>query len=97
MDDKVAIITGSGKGYGKSIAKAYAENGYTVIIAEINTENGKSVSEEINVQGGKAYFIKTDISNVDEIVSLMKNVFERMGRIDVLINNAGLSEFYKSP
>lgn len=94
MNDKVAIITGSGKGIGKAVATVYAENGYTVIIAEINTEYGNTVSEEINAHGGKAYFIKTDISKVDEIVSLMKNVFEMSGRIDVLVNNAGLSEFY---
>lgn len=94
MKDKVAIITGSGKGIGKAIALAYSEKGYTVVIAEINTENGKLVSEEINSKGGKALFIKTDISRIEEIAALMKDVNDKLGRIDVLINNAGLSEFY---
>ncbi len=94
MEDKVAIITGSGKGIGRGIAKAYSEKGYTVVIAEINDENGNSVSEEINSNGGKSLFIKADISRVEEIVALMKDVYEKLGSIDVLVNNAGLSEFY---
>ncbi len=94
MEAKVAIITGSGKGIGRGIATAYSENGYTVVIAEINAENGVSVAEEINSKGGKAFFIKTDISRVDQIAALMKDVYDSFGRIDVLINNAGLSEFY---
>ena len=85
--NKVAIITGAGRGIGKELARALAWLGAKVIIAEIN-EYGKEVEDLIRSEGGTALFMKTDISKEEDIKKLEKTVFERYGKIDILINNA---------
>jgi NAD(P)-dependent dehydrogenase (short-subunit alcohol dehydrogenase family) len=92
--NRVVVVTGAGHGIGESIAKTFASNGDKVVIAEINVENGERVLNEIIAQGGEALFVKSDVSCVAELEHLMKRTIEEYGRIDVLINNAGLSEFY---
>lgn len=87
--DKTIIITGGGRGIGKSIAKAYAQEGANVVIAEKTVELGKNTEQEILLEGGKALFIQTDVSNPGDIVNMISQSREMFGRIDVLINNAG--------
>jgi len=91
---KVAIVTGAGHGIGESIARTFAANGYKVVIAEIDVENGERVLSEILETGCDAIFVKTDVSSLSDLEILMKTTVEKFGRIDVLINNAGLSEFF---
>lgn len=93
MKKKVAIITGSGKGIGKSLARAFALKKYHVVIAEIDQESGRETMDELLESGESAHFIKTDVSKVSDIESMVTKTMEQFGRIDVLINNAGLSEF----
>ncbi len=94
MDKQVVIVTGAAKGIGKGIAKLFSREGYAVVIADIDSEKGTTVSERISLEGGDSVFFKTDVSRVDDIKLLMEAVFDKYGRIDILINNAGLSEFY---
>ncbi|MDA3880012.1 MAG: SDR family oxidoreductase [Prolixibacteraceae bacterium] len=93
MRKKVAIITGSGRGIGKEVALAFARKKYQVIVAEIDTTLGKQTIDEINEMGEAAVFVKTDVSKVDEIEAMVEHVVAEYKRIDVLINNAGISEF----
>ncbi|MGF7137776.1 SDR family NAD(P)-dependent oxidoreductase [Roseimarinus sediminis] len=93
MKKKVAIISGSGKGIGKSLARAFALKKYHVVIAEIDQESGRETMDELLEAGESARFIKTDVSKVSDIESMVAKTIEQFGRIDVLINNAGLSEF----
>ncbi|MFX1313549.1 MAG: SDR family NAD(P)-dependent oxidoreductase [Promethearchaeota archaeon] len=85
--DKVAIITGAGRGIGKELARALAWLGAKVIIAEIN-EYGKEVEDLICLEGGTALFMKIDVSKEEDIKKLEKTIIERFGKIDILINNA---------
>lgn len=94
--DKVVIITGAGKGIGKAIAMGYASKGANVVIAEKETKPGKVTEKAILSSGGNAAFIKTDVSSPKDIQQLIRKTVELFDRIDILINNAGLSEF-KSP
>lgn len=93
---KVVIVTGAGKGIGKSIAEAYASEGAKVIIAEMDADAGVRTETEINSQNLRAEFIKTDVSRPDDVNDLMRKVTEKYLRIDILINNAGISK-WESP
>lgn len=90
LKEKVAIITGAGSGQGKASAKLFASEGAKVVIAEWNEENGKQVEEEIRAAGHEAVFMKTDVSNEENVRDVINQVVERYGRIDVLFNNAGI-------
>jgi len=85
--NKVAIITGAGRGIGKELARALAWLGAKVVIAEIN-EYGKQVEDLICSEGGTALFVKTDVSKEEDIKKLEKIVIERFDKVNILINNA---------
>jgi len=85
--NKVAIITGAGRGIGKELARALAWLGAKVVIAEIN-EYGKEVEDLIYSEGGTALFVKTDVSKEEDIKKLEEIVIGRFKKVDILINNA---------
>ena len=89
LQDRVAIVTGSGKGIGKAIAAAFAQNGARVIIAEMDKEAGKAAAEEINADGGEALFIQSDVLDSAQVDRLMAETVKAFGRIDILVNNVG--------
>ena len=88
FSDKVVIVTGGSKGIGKAIADMYINEGAKVIVADI-----KEPTEVTSEYPYNATFIKTDVRVEQDIISLMKNVVEQFGKIDILINNAGISIF----
>ena len=85
LENKIAIITGGGRGIGKAITHRYLDEGATVIIAELNEQFGKETADSI---GG--HFVKTDISDEDSVSSLFKYVKTKFSRLDILVNNAGI-------
>jgi 3-oxoacyl-[acyl-carrier protein] reductase len=87
MEDKVVLITGGAAGIGKATAKRFAEEGGKVIICDINEEAGQKTCTEL---GSGAVFYKVDIANQDEVQKWVDDVAEKYGRVDVLINNAGI-------
>lgn len=91
LRDKVAVVTGGGRGIGEAIAMAFAKEGAQVAVADIEDDTAHAVSEKIKALGPKALPVKTDVSRRDEVVSLMESVFKEFGRIDILVNNAGIS------
>lgn len=94
--DQVVIITGGANGIGKGLAAAYAKKGANVVVADITEETGQNVVEEINKQNGKGIFVQTDVRKEEDIIRLMKIAYNTYGRIDIMINNAGVSR-WKSP
>tara|TARA_B100001094_G_scaffold1026_1_gene962 strand:- start:374 stop:1102 length:729 start_codon:yes stop_codon:yes gene_type:complete len=85
LENKIAVVTGGGRGIGKAITHRYLDEGATVIIAELDERSGKKTSDSI---GG--HFFKTDISDEDSVNSLFEYVKTKFSRLDILVNNAGI-------
>ena len=85
LKNKIAIITGGGRGIGRATARQYSKEGATVIIADFNNQIGEIAAKEIN-----GYFIEVDISNQKSVNSLFNYVEHKFGRLDILVNNAGV-------
>lgn len=90
VKDKIVIVTGAGSGIGKATAIHFAKHGATVVVSDINLENAKKVAEEIVTNNGKALPIKANVVNYEEVNSLVKQTVAEFGRLDVIVNNAGI-------
>ncbi|MCY3900216.1 MAG: glucose 1-dehydrogenase [Caldilineaceae bacterium] len=90
LKDKVAIVTGAGRGLGRAIAGQFAEEGATVVIAEQNAESGPRVLAELQSAGATAIYVRTDVSCRPDVERLVGETVRRFGRIDVLVNNAAV-------
>ncbi len=85
LDGKVCVITGSGRGIGKTTAKQFAKEGAKVVVAEFEETSGKSTADEV---GG--LFVKTDVADKKSVDSLIQSTMDAYGCVDVLVNNAGI-------
>lgn len=90
LKDQVAIITGGGSGIGRSISFAFASEGARVVVAARNFARLKEVADDINSRGGKAAAMAVDITNEMNVQEMVARTVEEFGRIDVLVNNAGI-------
>ena len=90
LENKVALITGSGSGIGKAAAILFAEQGAKVVISDINESHGHSTVEELKKKGGDAFFIKADSSKPEDNEALIKQTIQKYGRLDIAVNNAGI-------
>lgn len=90
LDDKISLVTGAGQGIGKAIALAFASEGSTVVVNDINLDTACTTAQEIITMGGKALAIRADVSKKDEVSSMLHELLRNFGRIDILINNAGV-------
>jgi NAD(P)-dependent dehydrogenase (short-subunit alcohol dehydrogenase family) len=90
LENKVAIITGSGSGIGKSAAMLFAKEGAKMIISDINEAHGNSVVDEITKNGGAAFFVKADSSKPEDNEALVKQTLDKYGSLDIAVNNAGI-------
>jgi len=90
LQDKVAIVTGGAKGQGRASALLFGEEGARVVIADWDFEEAKVVEGEIKAAGGESTAIKTDVSNEDDIKTMIKTAIDNYGHLDILFNNAGI-------
>ena len=91
LKGKIALITGAAQGLGAAIAKRFSEEGASVVICDLNAEVGASTVTEIEGKGGVAAFVRLDVAKEQDWADAMAAVVAKFGRLDVLVNNAGIN------
>jgi NADP-dependent 3-hydroxy acid dehydrogenase YdfG len=87
---KIIVITGASSGLGEATARLLAAQGASVVLGARRMDRIQSLADELNRNGGKALAVKTDVTHCDEVKRLVDTAVQRYGRIDVMLNNAGL-------
>mgnify|MGYP000393470433 CR=1 FL=1 len=93
LQNKVAWVTGSGRGIGKAIALSLAKEGAKVVVSDIDMNNCENVVAEIKKQNGSAVALQCDVSSKTDVENTVKRIIEEYDRLDILVNNAGIVEF----
>ena len=90
MTHQVVLVTGSGRGIGRAIALAFAQTGWAVVVNDIDAASAEAVAREIGEQGGQSLAYAADVSDSAEVAAMFHHVADRWGRLDALVNNAGI-------
>ena len=94
LEDAIAMVTGSGQGIGFAIARRFAEEGATVVIAELDHALGKDAAERIAAEtGSRVFAVATDVADPVSVAAAVREVETRLGAVTVLVNNAGIAVF----
>lgn len=90
LNGKVAIITGAASGIGRAAANIFAEEGASVLIADVRKESGKRVAEGIRTKGLQAEFFLADVTDISQVEKMILKAVQLFGKLDILYNNAGV-------
>ncbi len=93
LQDRTAIVTGGGQGIGRAICGIFAEEGASVVVADIDESNAQETARRLNRSGHRARAVRADVSVGTEINALVDGTLRDRGRVDILVNNAGLAVF----
>ena len=96
LQNKVALVTGSANGMGAAEAKLFAQEGAKVVVADRLDDSGQQVVDAIAAAGGEAYFAHLDVTREEDWQEVITTAVSRYGKLDVLVNNAGISGSYQS-
>lgn len=91
LEGRVALITGGGSGIGAATANLFAREGAAVCVADVVEANAQSVAESIVREGGRALAVTCDVTNKDQVAAMVQKTLQAFGRLDILINNAGIN------
>jgi len=92
LKDKVAIVTGAASGFGKGIAERFAQEGASVIVADLNGDAAAQVAEAIRDQGGAAKSVEADVTSGDDVKAMVEAATAGFGGLDIVVNNAGIPQ-----
>ena len=97
LKDKVAIVTGAGRGIGKTVALAFADAGANVVAVDLALPPVEETADEIRARGGRALAVRADVSKSDDLVKMADAASREFGGIDILINNAAIADIKPKP
>lgn len=93
QDKKIALITGGSRGIGKEVAKKFAKEGYNIVINYVSDNtNIQELEKEFEELGAEVLLIKTDVTSFEECENMVKDAIQKFGKIDVVVNNAGITK-----
>ncbi|MGI6379888.1 MAG: SDR family NAD(P)-dependent oxidoreductase [Anaerolineae bacterium] len=93
LEGQVGIVTGGGQGLGQEFCQAFAEAGADVVVAEQNPATGPVTVDRIEARGRRGLFVETDVTSKASVVAMVEQTLEAFGRIDFLMNNAGITKW----
>jgi len=91
LESQVAIVTGGGSGFGECMSHLFSAHGAKIVVADMNEANGRKVADDLTAAGGKAIFVRADVSVSNDVAALVHTAVERFGKLDLMVNNAGIS------
>jgi len=91
LENKTVIVTGAGRGIGRTIALSLAKEGANVVVSDINLKEARQVAKEIEGLGRMSFAVKTDVTSKNDVDDLMKITLEKFSSLDILVSNAGVS------
>jgi len=92
LQDKVAIVTGGGAGFGEGIARRFAAEGAKVVVNDLSETDGRRVAGAIGDDGGSAQFVRADVADGDDVARLVAETEGAFGGVDIIVNNAGIPQ-----
>ena len=92
LNNQVAVVTGAGRNIGKAIAKLFADEGAKIAVIEMHEGRGKAVVQELENSGHEAMLVLCDVAKASDVQQMVQKVVVRFGGIDILINNAALTD-----
>jgi 3-oxoacyl-[acyl-carrier protein] reductase len=95
LPGKIAVVTGAAQGIGRAIAQGLGREGAKVVIADLQADKAKSVADELRAQGAESHAVEVNVANESSVKRLASETFDRFGRVDILVNDAGV--YLKSP
>ncbi len=90
LENKIAIVTGGAQGIGKATAQKFTSEGAIVIVWDLDESKGNMLAEDLKTKSSKSKFMKVNVAKYDEVENAVKEIINEFGRIDVLVNNAGI-------
>jgi NAD(P)-dependent dehydrogenase (short-subunit alcohol dehydrogenase family) len=99
FENQAVLVSGAGRGIGREIALSFAREGADIGFAEVNEETASATANEIRKLGRRAFFTRADVSDYDQVQQFIAGAAREFGRIDVMVNNAGIAKaqpFWKS-
>jgi 3-oxoacyl-[acyl-carrier protein] reductase len=91
LANKISIVTGGGSGFGEGIALRFAQEGSSVVVADIDAKAAARVADAITAAGGRAHAVAVDVAKAADVDRMVEGTVEKFGRLDILVNNAGIS------
>jgi len=91
LENKIAFITGGASGIGEATARRFAQEGASVVLADVQPEAGQRIVQEIEKNGGRAFYVQCDVSDADAVENAIAATIEQFGQLDIVFANAGIN------